>query len=138
LLLEVDASTPGSEAIKAVIHNLSETGVLLQTTANLTKGELIEVDFPYGGVRTAAVVWSGEQLFGCSFTKDLSPAIVSATVLRAPFEIPRSNSDVASRSDLENDVSGEMLSLRARFWTIMTLALLSWAAIAAFVVWTVS
>jgi len=132
---EVDAAVPHSDATTVTIHNLSETGVLLETSAHLTKGELIELDLPHSGAKSAVVVWSSEQFFGCNFTEDLSVAAASATVLRAPFEILRA--DRESKVELEAEAPEDKLSCSTRLWTVIALALFSWEFLAGLAVFVV-
>ena len=85
LRLEVSAYS-SRDATKALIHNLSETGLLIETSANLQVAEALQVDLPHVGTTTALIVWSREQFFGCEFISPVSKAAVSAALLRAPAQ----------------------------------------------------
>lgn len=76
------ATAPG-EAIEVLIHNLSETGLLLETAAILASGEEIAIDLPDLERISATVVWSSEGLFGCSFASPVPRAKISAAQLRS-------------------------------------------------------
>lgn len=73
-------------ALEAVIRDLSEYGLLLETAVGLALGERLYVELPEAGIRVAVVVWSRGNLFGCEFQIPLTKKIVSATLLRAPSE----------------------------------------------------
>lgn len=85
LRLAVNTSLAGDTPSTATIRNLSETGLLLETSVDLPVGEWIGVDLPGSGVRSAQVVWVSEHLYGCRFDEAVTPATVSAALLRAPF-----------------------------------------------------
>lgn len=85
LRLEVSAN-PSDDAATALIHNLSETGLLLETAAQLQIGELLQVDLPHAGTTTALVVWSRGSFIGCEFASPISKASVSAALLKSPAE----------------------------------------------------
>jgi hypothetical protein len=84
LRLQVDQLSVN--AVEAVIRNLSEDGLLLETAADLTLGERLDVVLPGAGIRAAVVVWSRQPFFGCEFKVPVSKAVVSAALLRAPSE----------------------------------------------------
>ncbi|WP_160746482.1 helix-turn-helix domain-containing protein [Croceibacterium soli] len=79
-LLAPGASSSG-EALNVVVHDLSETGLLLQTSGQLSVGERIEVVLPHAGPTEADVVWASNEFFGCKFEKRISRATLSASQL---------------------------------------------------------
>lgn len=83
LRLRVVASTSGDET-DALIHNLSEHGLLVETQAPLSEGDTLEIDLPEAGVTEAAVVWTRTGLAGCEFRQPVATAVVSAALLRSP------------------------------------------------------
>jgi hypothetical protein len=85
LRLQVNAELSG-DAVEAEIRNLSEKGLLVETTADLVIGEILHLDLPEAGIIEATVVWSRGRLFGCEFKAALSKRIVSAALLRSPDE----------------------------------------------------
>ena len=87
LRLEVSVSTSG-DANNALIHNLSEHGLLVETAESLLEGEMIEVDLPEAGVTAAIIVWTRSGLAGCRFQRPISTAAVSASLLRSPASEP--------------------------------------------------
>jgi hypothetical protein len=71
---------------RAVIDNLSESGLALVTNAPLSVGSTFDIELPLAGTVTARVAWSEEGLFGCEFQQPIARAAVSAARLRSPFE----------------------------------------------------
>lgn len=87
LKLEVPSSV-SLFATKAVIHNLSEAGLLIETSVELGVGEVIEVELPQAGSAAARVIRRSGTLYGCEFTAPVAKAAVSAALLRSPIEQP--------------------------------------------------
>ena len=75
-----------AEATEALIHNISETGLLIETALAVDVGEALHVDLPHVGPTRARVVWTHDQLVGCEFLSPISPAAISAALLRNPFQ----------------------------------------------------
>lgn len=84
LALEVSGPT------RAVIENISETGLALRTQGALGLGDTVEVELPLAGTVTARVAWAEDELFGCEFVEPIGRAAVSAARLRSPFDTPAS------------------------------------------------
>lgn len=148
LQLEAPAATP-SGAGDIRIHNLSRTGMLIESTAEVTVGTAIEVEMPGGARHAAEVVWRDSELFGCRFAKPLSQATLSAALLRAAPAMPAfadtgllvDNEALArlrEHWEFEHEIapSGKSeLPLHTRLWAIIGLGLASWAVPAAIVAW---
>jgi diphthamide synthase subunit DPH2 len=79
--LRLDASLRASGA-KVTIHNLSSTGMLIETRAALCSFDSLEVDLPEVGITRAFVVWSSGRFHGCKFKLPLSKSTISAALLR--------------------------------------------------------
>ena len=73
----------GNTGIKVLIHNISETGLLLESDVDLSAGDRIEIDLPHAGDRWATVVWVSDRFLGCRFDTPVSPATLSAAQLRS-------------------------------------------------------
>ncbi len=105
LQLEFCGATSDKRLTGAVIQNLSQTGLLMQTTARLDVGEMLDVDIPEVGLVSAAVIWMSGDLFGCQFREPITRSALSAAVLRSdPFFAvaePASIPDIANREDAE-------------------------------------
>lgn len=135
LRLEAGASTEDSETVPALIHNLSATGLLLETTAGLEDGELIEVLVPQVGARTAKVMWSDAHLFGCEFTEDLSKGAMSAALLRASFGAPLADDAALPSPTVGGEATEQRWSRRTRTWTIVGLAIVAWTIFVGLIAW---
>jgi len=73
----------GAEASPALVYNLSQRGLLLETAAPLRQGDLLIVELPEAGATPAEVIWARDGFAGCQFGKALPAAAVSAALLRA-------------------------------------------------------
>jgi hypothetical protein len=129
-----------SGVANVLILDISTTGFLLETDADLEKGETIELDLPEAIGIQAVVKWTSGNLFGCQFKKPISSAAVSASLLRAPFGPSASPDRTHSRkSDLEGladrGLSQEVVAAKIR--RIAGLALVSWTIVAgaAWLIW---
>lgn len=80
----------------ALLHNLSETGLLLETNSPLSIDEVLSIELPHVGSRQAQVVWTGGHFSGCSFLKPISPATISAALLKNP--VPTRTPDASQAS----------------------------------------
>jgi hypothetical protein len=124
LQLTVRGETPTGDSAQVLIHDISVTGLLLETSADLLIGETIEVDVPEGGPTTAIVMWNSGRFFGCQFHGRISPAAVSAAVLRSPFEtIPQDLSEPGARTN------EKQLSPAAKAWILLGLIIATWGVI---------
>jgi hypothetical protein len=84
LRLDLENHRGPNGAGQVTIHDLSLTGVLIETSTPLTEGETFEVDLPEAGKVEALVVWSSGEFYGCRFKQPLSTAALSAALLRSP------------------------------------------------------
>lgn len=83
LQLETRGETAGGAPAEVAIHNISATGLLLETATPLAEGEGIAIDLPHSGLTRAEVVWASGRLYGCAFAAPLSQAALSAAQLRS-------------------------------------------------------
>lgn len=86
LTLAITATVPQSPDLAATIHDLSETGFLLETQAQLTPDQPFELFLPLAGAVEATVVWRTEHFYGCQFRERVPRAAVSAALLKS---VPR-------------------------------------------------
>ena len=88
LRLEVDAAN-AQDSTRALLHNLSETGVLLETGLALQVGDRLRAELPHAGATDAVIVRASGSFFGCEFVSPISKAAVSAALLLSPArELP--------------------------------------------------
>jgi hypothetical protein len=83
LRLGVRAHTAGEVAM-ALIINISETGLLVETAVPLAVGELLRLDLPEASASTARVVWRVKLQAGCEFVNSIPKAALSAALLASP------------------------------------------------------
>ena len=69
--------------LEVQIHNISGTGLLLESDIKLAAGDRIEIELPHAGDITAVVIWASGRLFGCQFEGPVSPATLSAVELKS-------------------------------------------------------
>lgn len=69
--------------LEVQIHNISGTGLLLESDVKLATGDRIEIELPHAGDITAVVIWANGRLFGCQFEGPVSPATLSAVELKS-------------------------------------------------------
>lgn len=74
--------------IEVQIHNISGTGLLLESDVKLVAGDRIEIELPHAGDITAKVIWASGRLFGCQFEGPVSPATLSAVELKSAIDAP--------------------------------------------------
>jgi hypothetical protein len=67
----------------ALILNMSETGLLLESVIQLGVGETLQVDIPEIRHTAICVVWTDGFLAGCKFVDRVSTGAVSAAQLKA-------------------------------------------------------
>lgn len=76
----------GSEA-NCEIHNISTTGLLMETDVNLDTGEYLQVKLPETGEVDARIVWRSNNFYGCEFENCITAASISAAQLQsAPLQ----------------------------------------------------
>lgn len=137
LHLSSEAHAIHAGAISTTIRDLSETGMLLETTAALDVGMVIAVNLPETGATDATVVWSSGPFFGCEFLTPLRRAAISAAILRnAPQSGQQLPVPVAAQAPqgLEAprpETSIQKFSLRARAAIIVGSSGLLWCSLVA-------
>ncbi|MFN9579759.1 MAG: helix-turn-helix domain-containing protein [Novosphingobium sp.] len=92
LRLEVSGELNGSRA-NVTVHNISESGLLIETDQALAVGEWFSLTLPEAGAVEAEVVWVSEQLHGCRFATPISRAALSASQLRGVATPPAAQPD---------------------------------------------
>lgn len=82
LRLAASASTEGV-ASKVLIHDLSETGLGFETSADLQIGDLVLVDLPFIGASEGKIVFRENAFYGCEFMTPISQGKLSASLLQS-------------------------------------------------------
>jgi len=106
---EAPGSLDGSEGTMVVIHNLSATGMLIETATDLAIGQRLTVALPEASDSAATIVWRSEALAGCRFDRPLSRAALSAAQLRNPLP---GDVDPARAPDGDEMLAQRLLRLR--------------------------
>lgn len=114
LLIEIDGQFAQGQEMKVYAHNLSSTGVLIDSDAPLEIGQKIQVHLPEAGPTEASVVWGSDSLYGCRLTQPLSRAALSAAKLRnlMPKDEADESGDAASADDQERSATALAHRLR--------------------------
>lgn len=92
LRLQAPGETASGSTADVLVHNISATGLLLESGMPLAIDERIAIDLPHAGATWAKVIWSSDNFVGCQFDAGLSPAALSAAQLRGavgqPIDMP--------------------------------------------------
>lgn len=86
LLLEARGLLESGVESPVVVHNVSETGLLLETKADLEIGEGFDLVLQGEDPLHGRVVWASGSLYGCAFDQPLQPALLSAIELRSAVQ----------------------------------------------------
>ena len=143
LSLESNLQSTGEEV---TILDLSSTGMLIETAAELAPFDDLQIELPQIGTTQALVIWSSGRYYGCEFASRLSQAAVSAAQLRSsplqtpdpappqfsdPARIPAAQERIDEKPD-PSTATDEKASLKVRLRVIFGSAILLWAI----VIWT--
>lgn len=104
LNLAVAGAVAPGQGTEVIVHNLSVSGVLIETAADLMMGQDIAIALPEAGDVVASVVWQSERLYGCRFRQPLPRAALSAARLRNPLP---SDFDPADRAEADTEADAE-------------------------------
>lgn len=81
LRLETQGALPTGAAPKIVIHDISVTGLLIESPVTLSVDERIGIELPEAGDTWAKIIWASGRFFGCQFDAPVSPGVLSAVQL---------------------------------------------------------
>lgn len=96
---------------RVIVHDLSLTGALLETSVPMLVGAIFEIELPHAGSVEATVVWNSGEFYGCQFELPIAPAALSAALLQAqPQPVSATKDPVAELRELNAEV--EHLALR--------------------------
>jgi len=131
-------SVLSDSGVEIVIHDISATGMLIETSQELSAGETLIIDLPAHGETQATVAWNSGQYFGCQFELSIPVATVSAALLRSPPletiasigsgpDLSMLNSLLAEAVEEDASLEDDRYSLQTRGLVIVGLCTLSWA-----------
>ena len=83
LRLPLHGSKAAGAEIEALVHNISATGMLVESTVPREVGEIVEVNLPHSGKTPSRVIWTSGGVAGCQYEMPISPATLSAAQLRS-------------------------------------------------------
>lgn len=89
LKLRAEGARRNGTGINVAIHNISATGLLIESDAELAVDDRIDIDLPHAGSIPARLIWASGRLFGCQFDTPVSPAVLSAAQLRSAVDAER-------------------------------------------------
>lgn len=75
-------------AFDAEIMNISTGGMLVRTSSDISQNDPIQVVLPQSGAVGARVIWSAEDLYGCSFDTPISEDELDSVRDAARFHSP--------------------------------------------------
>ena len=116
LRLDLPGHVPAEGEVAVTIRDLSLTGLLIETSAPLDCGDSFHIELPEGGLVEARIVWTGERLFGCQFDRPISPAALSAAILKGearPTE-PDEKPDPADVLAALRDITAHVKAITAK------------------------
>jgi len=140
LILDVEGRENGTASGAALVHDISDTGLLIETTCALAVGEVIEVTLPPMGVMEAEIMWDGGEIYGCKFTQEASKAAISAERVEGRFTLTHSVAesvavdaviDTPISGILDQDASDVRLSRDGKFWINVALGVWLWIMVGA-------
>lgn len=86
IYLEAPATSLSTEAA-VVIRDISRSGLLIETDAPFSHGEIFTIALPEAGPVTAQICWQRGRQFGCVFLVPVASSAVSAALLSTPAEV---------------------------------------------------
>ncbi len=144
LRLEINAQGSGIPSTVAVVHDISETGLLIEVGMDLAVGDVIDVELAQTNVKPAEVMWMSGDLAGCKFFEHLTSGSISAALLQGSFPLPAPNiqfahsgATLSGTTHLLAESRPDQLSFIAKISIISSLALMFWAIVAAMAFWLI-
>lgn len=92
-----EGTLPGGNEAEVMLHNISASGLLLDSPVALEKGAVINLTLPEAGPTDAEIVWRSGSLHGCRFSVPLPSSVLSAAQL---------GSAIAPASDISGSHQG--------------------------------
>ena len=112
LRLQTQGISAARGATEVLIHNISVSGLLLESEAALAPGEEIAIELPHAGTTAARVIWASGRLYGCEFDVALSAGALSAVELRSTVSRDIASSDKQLASPPAEDFGHRLKQLR--------------------------
>lgn len=123
LSLDTVGVAANGDVTAVLIHDMSRTGLLIETGSPLALGQPIRVALPEAGEVAATVVWNSGHLFGCRFDAALPDASLSAARLKNPIPPTVDPLQHAAPPPVPESFAARLRHLRhARGWSLASLA----------------
>src|SRR5690606_41391410 len=100
LQLSTRGVTADGDTDTVLIHNLSATGLLIETQLDLPLGQKLWVELPEIGKVSAAVVWESDGLAGCRFDEPFAQQALIEEQPRIPIQHGSDCDDLATADNL--------------------------------------
>ncbi len=136
LCLEAEAVFSADRKAPVIIHELSQTGFLMEAAEQNTIGDRVYLQMADLAAAAARVIWSCGTHYGCEFQRPLSNAAVSTALLKArPAAIGETRPRGIRLSDtqFDNETSSQSAA-PPRLQLMIATSVLLWALVAALVV----
>src|SRR5262245_46734909 len=82
LKLGVDPKNCFNGVEQVMIHDLSLSGALLETSIPMLVGAIFEFELPEAGLVESEIVWCSGEYYGAQFSLPITPAVLSAALLQ--------------------------------------------------------
>jgi len=126
LLLEAEGRGHETVSGAVLVHDISDTGLLIETIYALGIGKMIEVNHPCAGVlMEAEIMWAAGQIYGCKFTRERMQATASAEQRGGRFSLTHAVANAVATDAVtdtpkgaiaDHDASTERLSRGRKWW----------------------
>ncbi|SKB70702.1 helix-turn-helix domain-containing protein [Sphingopyxis flava] len=83
LRLQLPGAKATGDDLMVQVHNISASGLLIESEVALAIGERIEIDLPHAGPTGARIIWNSAHIYGCQFDTAITSATLSAAQLRS-------------------------------------------------------
>ncbi|MDO9368812.1 MAG: helix-turn-helix domain-containing protein [Sphingopyxis sp.] len=83
LRLQLSVAKVAGGEVPVLVHNISATGLLIESEVALQPGDRVEIGLPHSGAAWAKVIWASARIYGCQFDTPISAATLSAAQLRS-------------------------------------------------------
>ena len=137
--LDAEAQIHAGLITPIVVHELSRSGFLMETSESLHIGERLQICLPGRGSVPARVVWSCGRHLGCEFQRPLSNGAISAALLRSRPAV--SSESLPPSIHLGQDATAEQTAVKldarlpSQFRLVLASSVLLWAVVAALIIY---
>ena len=89
----------GGRQLPVLVHNLSSSGMLLETSHALNIGDKVETVFAEAAVALGEITWTGVKLFGCQFDHSVAAELLEQAVSRVLRQEQAENTSMSQTVD---------------------------------------